>query len=580
MRNMEQLHLYKVVTFSEFFVGETIDISTSLTRFSREMLVDAVSVLSMNFGNAYLQNPEVPFFSDTSKKYYEKTIELNRIYLAKNATRGGRDFYCTYRTILQLMRYVFSIPYNEYRNEIKLEDFEYELFRLLLAINEVLYNDRSDTTDPASMMFYLQYAINGSNYNELADSIRAQAYYCSMLFAFLEKSPKSGDLYGKFLDYYGIQHWHEYVSTILGILSHLQLCSKKKVKNNPKFSLKEMPPILAKQLSSSVLKRISIGMEEYIAFDAIDKTDRNNNVDFRRFRECPLIIDAAGYYHPLNSEMICELLYNSLYFVLSKLYGRDFNSFYYKHFVEEYLFHHAMLKICDGSKRIYCYLPKKEVILSSKLLKEEKNQPDFYVRYNGDIIVFELKAIKLNGMFKEIGQVMPLVNEFYSKVVHGINQKGKDEDFAVRQLIKHIAHIDSNEFDWDKLIPDEVSYYPVVVFENPKLATSGAAALIQGWYNEELWKKNGETQIPNEAYYPMITVSIDTLFLYADIFKSKGFGTVFDEYYQECASFSPSEGWNLSLGKSFDMYMTKYGYRKKKYYDAFIREVMDSNNKL
>ncbi|MCQ2345889.1 MAG: hypothetical protein MJZ82_03890 [Paludibacteraceae bacterium] len=573
---MEQLHLYKVVSFSEFFVGETIDISTSLIRFSREMLVDAVSVLSMNFGNAYLQNPEAPFFSETSKKYYEKTTEINRIYLAKNTTRGERDFYCTYRTTLQLLRYVFSIPYNEYRNEIKLEDFEYELFRLLLAINETLYNDRSDTDDLASMMFYLEYAINGSNFNNLADSTRAQAYYCRTLFTFLEKSPKSGDLYKKFLDYYGIRHWHEYVSTIMGILSHMQLCRENNKKRNPKFSLKEMSPILCRRLSLPVLEKLSIDMEEYIAFDAIDNRDRNNNVDYRRFRECPLIKDAAGYYHPINSQMICELLYNSLYFVLAKLYGREFNSFYYKHFVEEFLYHQTMLKICDGSKRVFHYVPEKEAILSSIIIKEDKDQPDFYVRYKGDIVVFELKAIKLNGVLKEKGKVMPLVNEFYSKVVHGINQKGKDEDFAVRQLIKHITHIDSNTFGWDKSIPDEVSYYPVVVFENPKLVTSGAAALIQNWYNEELWKKNGKTQHPDEAYYPIVTVSIDTLFLYADIFKSKGFGVVFDEYYHECASFSQSEGWSLSLSKSFDMYMTKYGYRKKKYYDSFIQDVMES----
>lgn len=101
----------------------------------------------------------------------------------------------------------------------------------------------------------------------------------------------------------------------------------------------------------SVLDNISIGIDEYVAYDSNDNKDRNNNVDYRMFRSRPLIKGKDGYYNPVNYQMICELMYNSLFFVLSELYGKDFNSFYNKRFVEEYLFHRTMLKICKNSKK-------------------------------------------------------------------------------------------------------------------------------------------------------------------------------------------------------------------------------------
>lgn len=59
---MEFMNIYKVIEFSDFFINESIDIKETLKRFSREKLVDAVSVMSINYGNAYLPNPQMPFF--------------------------------------------------------------------------------------------------------------------------------------------------------------------------------------------------------------------------------------------------------------------------------------------------------------------------------------------------------------------------------------------------------------------------------------------------------------------------------------------------------------------------------------
>ena len=73
---MEFMNIYKVIEFSDFFINESIDIKKTLKMFSREKLVDAVSVMSINYGNAYLPNPQMTFFSDTSRDKMEKLNSL------------------------------------------------------------------------------------------------------------------------------------------------------------------------------------------------------------------------------------------------------------------------------------------------------------------------------------------------------------------------------------------------------------------------------------------------------------------------------------------------------------------------
>lgn len=573
---MEFMNIYKVIEFSDFFINESIDIKETLKRFSREKLVDAVSVMSINYGNAYLPNPQMPFFSDTSRDKMEKLNSLFNAYSEKQAVKGyQRFYYSSYRTILELIRYIYSIPYEDFIGDIRKEDFEYELFRVLTTINEDLYNDIPDTNKLPEIMFYMEYSMNDMNMSNISDTVRTQALYCKRLFDFLEKSPKAGDLYKRFLKKYGITHWHQYASTINCLIFHLNICSKQEPKVNPKLSIQDFPSEMKNRISLSVLDNISIGIDEYVAYDSNDNKDRNNNVDYRMFRSRPLIKGKDGYYNPVNYQMICELMYNSLFFVLSELYGKDFNSSYNKRFVEEYLFHRTMLKICKNSKKIARYFPSESQVLSDEIQVEEKDQPDFYACYHGDIFLFECKAFKLNGTFKEKGKMTPMIDALYKKVVHGINQRGKDEDLAIRQLNKHCHNIHIDDFRWDKQIPDEVTYYPVLVLEDPKIANAGAASLIQDWNNIELWGDGENKRNPIQAYSPIVTVSIDTLFLYSDVFKKRGFEIVFEDYFKNCANFNDKKGWTLSSSMSFNQYMKKYGFREKKFYDGFVKEIME-----
>ena len=59
------------------------------------------------------------------------------------------------------MRVAFSIPIQEYRNDGKIEDFEYDIFRSVLMLNErLMYFSHTDQLDLATLLFSCNYVQN------------------------------------------------------------------------------------------------------------------------------------------------------------------------------------------------------------------------------------------------------------------------------------------------------------------------------------------------------------------------------------------------------------------------------------
>lgn len=147
-----EISIIKILEYRDLFPNETkLDVPAILRRFSRERLIRAINVLGMNYGNAYM--PDTTFFTEIS---VNRVKELNKRF-EKYAPHllSQRICYCTHRTILELLRIVFSIPLGEYRGDGEDEDFEYELFIVVLQLNENLMAFTSKDDDLSSPS-YLQ----------------------------------------------------------------------------------------------------------------------------------------------------------------------------------------------------------------------------------------------------------------------------------------------------------------------------------------------------------------------------------------------------------------------------------------
>lgn len=146
-------------------------------------------------------------------------------------------------------------------------------------------------------------------------------------------------------------------------------------------------------------------------------------------------------------------------------------------------------------------------------------------------------------------------------------KKKKVEAVGVTQLVKQMNLIEDDKFPWDKEIPDEIYYYPVLVIEDPKIIQVGLTSIINEWYQPLL-----KEQLADTASYPIIVMSINTLFRYKDIFRKYGFTKVFDNFLRlHMTRGEKSIDWSIDVLADFNYYM-KSSYQPSVSANAYINK--------
>lgn len=564
-----QIEIQKVLEYSDIFPDEErVDVPAVLKKYNREVLIGVVNVLGLNYGNAYM--PDTTLFSKDSAKRVE---ELNERF-AKYAPQlvGQRFCYCTLRTILEFLRNVFSIPVDEYLDNWREEDFEYDVFRVLIQLNEYLmqFSGGKEKINLPINMYFLCYVLNdvvGTNWKEACTT---QILYFLKLKEFLEQE-KNKYLCDKLCNKLGVKSLEKYLVTVFGLVSLYVSEQQKNTKKIVALNIENQP-----YLSKTICDYISLDVNATYPYDSENTNDRESNIDYRMFRSHPLIKCDDGKYYLYSLPLLCERIYNSLFFDLKPFYKGNFFQFYNSEFVEQYLFQNIMLE-CIGKKST-SFFPHKEDIGKA----EEKDQPDFYIREQESIILFECKGIKINGTLKDKSDISELVAELKNKlylsstnIQRGGVEKVKANTVGVTQLVKLINLIEDDKFQWDKNIPDDVAYYPVLVIEDSKIVQLGLMSLINNWYQPLLNEQLAET-----VSYPIIVMSINTLFLYKDEFRRFGFSCIFNSFFR---TYDKRRNigieWTLNPFADFNSYMKK-NYKKSTSAVEYINKQIKSISKL
>lgn len=515
----KKLRILKILEYHDIFPEKgNVDIKAILRKYNREKLIQIVNVLSLNYGNAFM--PDTTFFSEISK---DKIEELNvRFQKFAPNLQHQRICYCTQRTILELLRYIFSIPIKEYRDNGNEEDLELDLFLVVLQLNENLmkFSGNEDDKKLPIMIYFLRYVLNDVIDTSWKDTCKTQIFYFYKLKEFLELEDNN-KLCAAFCDKLNIETLNEYFVTVFVLVALYVEEQQQKRKGCPLLVVEDN-----KLLSENVCDYLSLDINATYPYDSKEDNDRDCNIDYRIFRSHPLIKYDKGKYYIYNLPLLCERLYNSLFFDLKSLHKGNFFQFYNSKFVEHHLFQHSALE-CIG-KKTTVFLPHKEDIGKA----EQKDQPDFYIREKDSIILFECKGIKLNGMLKDRADLSDVIEELKNKLFLSVNNvdkkiKKKTEAVGITQLIKQMNMVEDDDFIWDEDIPNEVSYYPVLVIEDPKIVQLGLMSIINEWYQPLIQEQLAETESN-----PIVVMSIDTLFFYKDIFMRKGFVNVFDDFFR------------------------------------------------
>ena len=545
----------KILEFHDLFPEEKeIDISSVLKKYSKKYLVLSSNVLSHNYGRAYIPDKNNTFFSSHSEKHIE---DLTNRFEQLTKLSGQKIFcYCTTKTSLELMRIIFSIPINEYKNDGDVEDFEYDLFRVILQINENLMSFKSsnkyDLATLSFLNFFIMNDISGQDLREVF--IRQVQYYCT-LSDFIETRQDCAIAKEAFYQSVGITKMSDYAKTWLALIALDFEYQKKQEKGCPVIDLNRLQDVDG-TLNISVLDFLSINLNEHISYNNTEIKSRDDNVDYRIFRARPLIKISDKKYIIYCFPILVERLYNSLFFDLKDSFKDAFN-FYNKDFVEKVLFQPQVLQ-CLNEKITSKIYPSREMLLCGDKIIEEDNQPDFYLRENDNLILFECKAIRINGELKDKSDIDELLSILKNKLYYSIEnidksrgKKKNAERVGVTQLVQQMKMIDADTFKWDNKIPDEVAYYPVIILEDPRFVVPGLSYIINSWYKQLIIQ-----ELPGQMCHPIVVMSIDMLMLYSHVFKAEGFHNIFGKYFQNTVRYSNNDvTWTFDPLGDFNIFM-------------------------
>lgn len=166
--NQTTYRVRRVVEYSSFFKGEPhIDICSELKRFNRTSLIRTATILSLHYGNYSIPDGKRSLFSESSKKYVPYLNKMfNAFYERENIAHGEKIEILTYRTSLELWRWIFSIRAEEFTNEVEDSVFELLLFKVILTINEkiVSFKERKEQYQLNELLFLNGFLTNDSNH--------------------------------------------------------------------------------------------------------------------------------------------------------------------------------------------------------------------------------------------------------------------------------------------------------------------------------------------------------------------------------------------------------------------------------
>ena len=574
---MNGIEIKRVIEFSDFFPDESpLDITSVLKTFSRDTLVRMATLLSLQYGNMFFPNNEYTLFSHYSQKHMDFLNKQCSSYFKRiGLPSDGQVVLCTFRTSLELWRNIFAIKIEEFQATIASEDEELTLFKIILALNEKIFKfthslePEKEMSSVEENIFLNSFLTNDCNNYDFQAILQTQIYYFKTLIDYIPKNPVLLKASERLLSQWGISSWKEYFSTIL-FLAHE---TEKYRVNNPKG----IPVINVEQISKrdqtgyfspTLIENLSIDENEFIPYDENGNAyQRDNNIDYRIFRSKPFVkLENSSDYVIVNIQLLCERLFNSLFFDFSPLInGKDENIGFFnfnKDFTEKILFRNTMFQCIP--EKTYTF-PTRDFYNT----KEDKDEPDFYARKNGNLLIMECKSIKMNGAIRDKGDYKQMMENLLNKLAlktYNIDPnrqefKKQQKPIGIGLLVKHIDSIEADTFQWDANIPNDVAYYPILVLEDIRFFQPGLLSILNKNFIE-VAKVFPDLELNDIAYRPVMAISINTLFLYDNLIRKRGLTNLIDAFLEKEATIDEYGNYKLLPLADFDAYLRKNSFNK------------------
>ncbi len=514
------------------------DVDDIIQHLSRNTIINLVLVLTKMYCNAGIDKISY-FFSDR--------LVLNEIAYRINLYCNPNTEYVflPLQTALRILRKAVALPYVE--NDQFASETEMQLFKAILCINEEEMHIKNMPNKVAEMVFIQSLVTNSSNTSDNLNKVRAllQSYSAYQFFKFLEAKIQTDSvlkqIYDTFLRSYGITNGMEYILTLFGIVT----LTRGVVGKIPKSLAIDRDRILSRNLMDALTLDLSIHKDDR------SDTGRDNNIDYRTFRDKPFIRDLEGNYVVYWMEAVIDRMYNSLYFDFNDInnqLGLDYpmRKLFTDEFAEKYLFHNLMSR--TNTQGLY----------ESKYntIENDNGKADYVLKRNNTIILFECKDIRISGDIIESHDGKLIIEEFRNKFFSKTYNKSstgeknllkKPKAQGVGQLIEYMRQVRDGDSYYGGTKQSVI--YPVLIVSDYKLLQRGIQQIMDEWYAERKSKTHYDK--------PLVVMSFITLIKSYSLFARNGFECYFDRYRDFISKIqNPAD---LQRYMTFDDYMQDYG---------------------
>lgn len=382
---------------------------------------------------------------------------------------------------------------------------EFNLFVAFLLINEEINekqvldnsakNNKEKLVDLCIMFTFplSDLAIFENDDLEFLNLIYTTTIKVEQLFDFLNSKPEYENLKNKLITSYNVDNQNDFFSEMKYLFAKLL---ELKTSNNYLFEVEDKS---SKYFLSSLIS------DEIL----VDE-------DFTNIKINPIYKLEENIYSIINYFFVVDKFFRSSKFKLKEIYGKeqelkktygDFFNFFNKEFSENFLMKNVLNDIYE----------KKHFVKKSETSKELKGEPDYYLRCNNNIYVFEnkdvsiSKSIKSSSDIKKIEEVLKL--KFLGDANHSV---------GIGQLINTIEEILSKKFRFDNYVnsKNNLKIYPILLVHDRIFQSIGINYRLNLWYLNNV-KDRLKEKYNSSTIKGLTIIDIDTLILWAPYLKEK-----------------------------------------------------------
>lgn len=468
-----------------------------LKNVSQESLLMSIGYCSTNpdtnFDN-FFSNP------DLKNDIIRRVVEYSRL----NNIAQKPELISKYGS-LKLAEHILSNKQILKNERISVDEDEMNLFKAFLVINgqlnthqklDNLHEDYFERLVDFNLIFKFpesDLALFQNDGLELLKLVFCTIHKVEELFKFLNSNPDFAELINEFLMSFNVNSEQEFILQMKYLFGQLL---KSKTSDGYAFEVQD----------KKSLDFLNSMTSENIALDE----------DFTHLKNNPIYFLGENRFSIVNYFFVVDKFYRSTKFKLKEIYeGKDFLKkkygnffgFFNKHFSENFL----MKNILDD------IFEKKYFFKKLESEHELDGEPDYYVRHNNTVFLFENKDTLISKSVKSSANIDEINTVLHAKFVHD----GK-KAVGISQLVNSIEEIVNKNFQFDEYVnlKNGLEIFPILIIHDRIFQSPGINYRLNSWYlnivKDRLQSKYNSSNIKG-----LTVIDIDTLIVWTPYLKEK-----------------------------------------------------------